>query len=215
MLVVWWNLASSELCFRIHEKVEWRCFYFVLPTALKWVRLQDAFNPLLKTRWGPLPTGNPKHTGSSVNYKKNGPTLVSKLNFHNFTARVAFSSAFSSEQNKACCELHRIIRPLNDIVISNYGWWILRTYNKPQTNQICNTSDGNAFDVPDYSRPVPEDPTQSPIVPCQTTESKLHAHGKTAKYIEEQVTKRIDRVDCNRTFNKVISVLMQDDDSHD
>ena len=47
-----------------------------------------------------------------------------------------------------------------------------------------------------------------------TTGNKLYAHAKTTKHIEEHVKKRINRVDCKRTFKVVISVLMQYDDIH-
>ena len=48
-----------------------------------------------------------------------------------------------------------------------------------------------------------------------TTRTKLYAHVKTTKYIEEQVKKRINKVDDIRTFKKVISILMKDDDISD
>ena len=48
-----------------------------------------------------------------------------------------------------------------------------------------------------------------------TTRTKLYAHVKTTKYIEEQGKKRINNFDDIRTFKKVISISLKDDDIHD
>ena len=48
-----------------------------------------------------------------------------------------------------------------------------------------------------------------------TTRTKLYAHVKTTKYIEEQVKKRINRIDDKKTFKKVLDIVAKDDDIAD
>ena len=48
-----------------------------------------------------------------------------------------------------------------------------------------------------------------------TTRTKLYAHVKTTKYIEEQVKKRISRIGDKKTFKKVLDIVAKDDDIAD